>query len=130
MSITTLTVQDVALDGSTLHEMSLDLLTEHITIRELIRSRVYQEVTEFNAHRKQAWSGLVSPAPSKTSPSPNGHPERIEWEAQFQRAVRALEAGTLLIMVDARQVTDLEEQITVTPKTSVSFLRLVPLVGG
>src|SRR5437870_3899414 len=44
----TLTIRDESAGGKTLHELTLDILTERITVRELIRSRVYQEVQDFN----------------------------------------------------------------------------------
>jgi hypothetical protein len=125
----TLTVHDRTLDGTMLHELTLDLLTERITVRELIRSRVYQEVTEYNARRVTRWAGLVQPV-ATPSPLEQGEPRRIGWEAQFERAVRAFSTGTLLVIVDGRQVAALEHEIEVRVDTSVSFLRLMPLIGG
>ncbi|WP_215607712.1 hypothetical protein [Leptothoe spongobia] len=39
----------------------LDFLTEQITVRELIRSRVYQEVKDFNTQQPEFFRGLVQP---------------------------------------------------------------------
>ena len=55
--MTTLTIRDEELAGTTIHEFSLDFLTEHITVRELIRSRVYQEVQDHNVISIIRWSG-------------------------------------------------------------------------
>ena len=127
---TKLTVHDRAVDGTPLGEVTLEFLTERVSVRELIRSRVYQEVTEYNARRVSRWSGLVQPEPD-SRPSDSGRkPRRVDWEAQFQRALRAFGSGTLLIIVDDGQVEDLDEEIEVGVQTSVAFLRLVPLVGG
>jgi hypothetical protein len=49
----TLTIRDETLGGEGLSEWALDVLTERITIRELIRSRVYQEVQDFNRTIRQ-----------------------------------------------------------------------------
>ena len=97
---TTITIHDRTVDGADLGELTLEFLTEHITARELIRSRVYQEVTEYNARRVTRWSGLVQPAADPTGPDSNGAPGRINWEAQFERALRAFNTGRLLIIVD------------------------------
>ena len=45
MSVT-LTIRDENTAGDTTHTLTLDFLTERITVRELIRSRVYQEVKD------------------------------------------------------------------------------------
>ena len=58
---TQLTIRDESTSGQTVYEFSLDVLTERITVRELIRSRVYQEVKDFNAKRPELFQGLVQP---------------------------------------------------------------------
>lgn len=122
------TVRDVSIDGRSLEETTIHLLTETISVRELIRSRVYQEVSEYNGRRIGKWSGLVHPAEAKqTSSSP---PRRIKWEIQFRKAVAAFVAGSLLILVDGRQTIDLDEVFEIGPGTDISFLRLMPLIGG
>jgi hypothetical protein len=59
---TTLTIRDTTLSGETLNEWSLDFLSERITVKELIRSRVYQEVQDHNRRRPERFQGLIQPA--------------------------------------------------------------------
>jgi hypothetical protein len=125
----TLTIHDLTAQGEPLHELTLEFLTERITVRELIRSRVYQEVAEYNARRVTAWAGLVQPEVD-AAPKPGQPPRRIDWEAQRERALRAFATGTLLIIVDGRQVESLDDEFAVGVETSVAFLRLMPLIGG
>ena len=110
----------------------LDFLTETITVRELIRSRVYQEVKDFNTQQPEFFKGLVQP--TETEQTLNGYklrkPRKINWEEQFEKALTAFQSNGFIILVDDEQVTDLEEEITIAPDTSVSFMKLVPLVGG
>ena len=47
----TLTVYDETASGQRTGELSLDFLTERVTARELIRSRIYQEVQDYNTKR-------------------------------------------------------------------------------
>jgi hypothetical protein len=47
-AVPTITIQDQTTTGKTTGELTLDVLTERLTVRELIRSRVYQEVQDFN----------------------------------------------------------------------------------
>ncbi len=55
---------------------------------------------------------------------------QLDWRKQFDVALEAFEANRILILVNERQAESLDEEIVVEPDTTVSFLRLVPLVGG
>jgi hypothetical protein len=132
--VASLTIRDVNTlnpdsDGSI---FVLDFLTERITVRELIRSRVYQEVKDYNTNQPEYFRGLVQP--TSTEMTLNGYKFRqlrqIDWETQFEKAITAFEGNGFVILVDDEQVTELEEEIVVAPGTSVTFLKLVPLVGG
>jgi hypothetical protein len=131
-----ITVQDQTISGKAIHELTVDMLTEQTTVRELIRSRIHQEVQDFN--RKQGtgfghnFKGLVEPTEAEATL--NGHKPRaskpIDWKQQFERACDAFERNGILLLVDQYQPTELDEEITLTAKSTVSFVRLVPLVGG
>ncbi len=126
------TVRDETFPGGQADELTLEFLTERVTVRELIRSRVYQEVTEYNAAAAGLFRGLVQPTDAeRTVDGFRLKPRRkIDWEEQYRRALRGFEANGFLILVDDRQVTDLDAEIELRHDTEVSFLRLVPLVGG
>ncbi len=110
----------------------LDFLTERITVRELIRSRVYQEVKDYNTQRPEIFQGLVQP--TDTERALNGYKLRearsIDWEQQFKKAIAAFESNGFLILVGDEQATELDEEIVIAPQMAVTFLKLVPLVGG
>ena len=57
-------------------------------------------------------------------------PRQVDWERQFEAALESFQRNGFVILVDQRQVEGLDEQIVVAPGTEVSFLKLVPLVGG
>jgi hypothetical protein len=128
----TLTIRDQSTGGGMLHEFALEVLTERITIRELIRSRVYQEVEDFNRRQPPVFQGLVQPTDAERVL--NGFklkkPRQIDWKQQYEKAVKAFETNQILILVDEKQAESLEEEIVIQPDTRVSFLRLMPLVGG
>jgi hypothetical protein len=129
---TILTVRDETTSGGTLHEFALELLTERITVRELIRSRVYQEVQDYNQRQPQVFYGLVQPTDAEINL--NGFtlrkPRTIDWKKQFDKAIEAFESNGIVILVDHKQVESLDEEIVIRPDTRVSFLRLTMLVGG
>src|SRR6266478_4189702 len=60
--MTQLKVCDETTAGEKTGEFVMDLLTERITVRELIRSRVYQEVQDYNVKTPEYFRGLVGPA--------------------------------------------------------------------
>ncbi len=62
MSVT-LTVRDemTFAFGGEEREFTLDFPAEKVTVRDLLRARVYGEVEEFNARRSGLFRGLVQP---------------------------------------------------------------------
>lgn len=128
----TLTIRDETTAGERTGSCVLEFLTERVTVRELIRSRVYQEVQDYNHAQPGCFRGLVQPTEAEATL--NGYKLRkareIDWKRQFDTAVQAFESNGFLILAGDRQLTDLDEQIVVAPAVEVTFLKLVPLVGG
>jgi hypothetical protein len=129
---TSVIVRDETTLGETTGELTLEFLTERVTVREIIRSRVYQEVTEYNAGRSELFRGLVQPRDAKQLKEGFRLPteRRVDWEAQYEAAVAAFQKNGFLLLVDQKQVTELDAEIELRHNTEVSFLRLVPLIGG
>jgi hypothetical protein len=132
MAGTLVTIRDESLGGESLSEWALEVMTERITVRELIRSRVYQEVQDYNLQQGQVGRGLVQPEGAEKTL--NGwtlkKPRQLDWKAQFQKAVEAFEANQILILINDRQAESLEQGFVIDPSTKVTFLRLTMLVGG
>jgi len=110
-------------------------MNEVMTLREIIKARIYQEVTDFN--RKEAelstFNGLVQPGEVvPTIPTPNGVRKRrvIDWEEQVEKALAAFETNGFFVLVDDKQAESLDQRFDVAVETTVSFVKLVPLVGG
>jgi hypothetical protein len=128
----TLTIRDETLGGESAHSWELDVLTERMTVRELIRSRVYQEVQDYNVKQVRVFHGLVQP--EEAEKTLNGwklkKPRLLDWKKQFERAIEGFEGNQILILVNDRQAESLDEDFLIEPRTTVTFLRLTPLVGG
>ena len=131
----TLTIRDETAAGEPVHEFPLEFPSERITVRELIRERVYQEVTDYNFRSRReggVFRGLVQP--TNTERTLNGFKvpkdRDIDWEAQCARAIDAFGQNGFFILVDDRQAEALDEAIVISPSTQVSFVKLTPLVGG
>ncbi|MFE9421991.1 hypothetical protein ACFYNO_03395 [Kitasatospora sp. NPDC006697] len=110
----------------------LEIAEERLTVGELIRRRVFQEVAEFNARGARVFRGLVQPTDAERVL--NGfalrEPRRIDPEAQSRLALEAFAGNGFLVLVGERQVTDPEEVVELALGTEVTFLKLVALVGG
>lgn len=131
----TLTIRDETPTGESFHEFPLELPSERITVRELIRERVHQEVSEYNFRRRREaidFRGLVQPTDAERTRNGFKVPKDrdIDWEAQYARAIDAFGRNGFFILVNDRQCATLDETIEVSPSTQVSFVKLLPLVGG
>ena len=126
------TVYDETLFGERTSSLRLDLMSATITLRELIRRRVYEEVREYNASTPEYFRGLVQPSDAERVL--NGYRlherRRIDWERQFGLAVDAFGRNGFFVLVNDRQVEELDAQIEMRVDTQISFVKLVPLVGG
>jgi hypothetical protein len=128
-----ITIADENASGKVLREFILELLGETITARQLVEQRVRDEVDRFNSSpRTGVFQGLVQPTDAEAEL--NGYRLRgsklVDPEAQCAKALRAFESNGLLLLIGDRQIESLDELIPVTPETRVSFVKLVPLVGG
>src|SRR3954468_12071809 len=101
----TLTIKDETATGKSVGETVLEFLTETITVRELIRGRVYQEVQDYNVRRQMTgpYRGLVRPEAEEqvlNGPRAGASPRPIDWRKQYDRAVEAFEGNQVLILID------------------------------
>jgi hypothetical protein len=126
------TFRDESATGRALAEFSLPGLPQRISARELVRLRVREEVARHNASPGHHFRGLVKPTDSETEL--NGYrlrtARRLDWEKQADAAEAAFARNGFLLLVGDRQIEDLDVQIDLAADPVVSFVKLVPLVGG
>jgi hypothetical protein len=105
---------------------------ETITVRELIRSRIFQEVETYNQQLPKSFHLFVQPNDAKRKL--NGYqmkkPRLIDSQAQYELALQAFENNGFLILAGDWQVGGLEDEIRLHPGTEVTFLKLAPIFGG
>jgi hypothetical protein len=131
--VATLTIRDETtspLDDDRV--FTLDLPAERVTVADVIRARVRREVEDYNARQPELFRGLVQPTDAEKTL--NGfrvrERRRIDPEEQAEKAVEAFGRNGFLLLINDRQVEDLDHTIEVRSETTVTFLKLVPLVGG
>jgi hypothetical protein len=113
-------------------EFTISLPAEIVTARELIKERVRQEVEDYNARQPEYFRGLVEPADAERTL--NGFKlqkvRTLDWQEQYEKAIEAFHRNGLILLVNDRQIEDLDDVIEVRPQPAVTFLKLIPLVGG
>lgn len=132
-----LTIHDESTSGHVYHRLPLEFPSERITVRELIRERVYQEVQDFNRREgDQVFCGLVQPADAEKLLNGNRPEYRlkqhrmIDWKQQFEMATQSFCKNGFLILIDNKQAESLDQEFVITGATEVSFVKLTLLVGG
>ena len=134
----TLLIRDETAGGSAGEAWPMQVPAERMTVRELIRERVYQEVRDakVRAAADQSSGGKRSP---KGDFDPEAAHRRqtlvragqsTDWREHDRLAAEAFEAGGFVVLVGDRQAESLNETIEVGPSSEVTFLKLTPLVGG
>lgn len=127
-----LKIKDETSDGHVISESVVHFPAERITVKELIEVRVTQEVEIYNKTRSGEFSGLVQPCESEAIL--NGYRlvsgQVVDVEKQRQTAIQSFQSNSFFLLVNDKQLTELDDVILITPKTVVGFLKLVPLVGG
>lgn len=128
------TITDQSGAGKVAATITLDGVDSRITLRDLIRTRVREEVARYNVRSASTdvFQGLVMP--DGAMPAPGGfrmpQPRHVDWEQQADKALEAFGRNGFFVLVAGRQVTDPGETLDLTPDTDIRFLRLVQLVGG
>ena len=128
----TLTIHDETTSGTKTNTFTLDCLTERLTVRELIRARIYQEVQDYNQKQPEYFRGLVELTDAERVL--NGYKlkakRKIDWQQQFNRALTAYDKNGFFVLVGDKQAESLDQEFEVKVDTEVSFVKLLPLVGG
>lgn len=108
---------------------SRDTGDDRVPLREIVRWRVREEVAQ---RRLRLARDLPQPSPAESALNGPRAPRTlaVDWEQEYIRALAACAAHQIVILVNDRQVDDLETLVTPSAGCEVVFLRLTPLVGG
>ncbi len=131
--IVNLKIFDETSSGDSYNETVLRLASTRICARDVIEQRVRQEVQAFNdSKKKELFSGLVQPrhAEKELNSYRLKKDKVIDADEQVEIALSAFSENRYFFLVDDRQVESLDDEFGITDDTKVSFLKLIPVVGG
>lgn len=125
-------VKDETFAGKILHELNLEFKADLVTIRDIISTRVLQEVENYNKKLTGLFNGLVEP--TEAEKTLNGYklkPKKvIDGEKQVYTALDAFQKNGFFLLIDHIQSESLDQEVLLSKNTVVSFIKLTPLVGG
>lgn len=111
---------------------------KHLTLRELLTRIVLAEVKSFRTRSEQRRLTRVLTKTEIASALKKGKvdmggrdlEQEVEPQAAVDSALQAFEDGFYFVFIDDEQQEDLEAEVYLHSESRVTFLRLVPLVGG
>jgi hypothetical protein len=126
------TISDRTSTGDPTGSITLPRVPDGITLRELIRLRVREEVARYNLRPSNVFRGLVQPVGSEPVTGGFNVPERrpLDWSEHADVAVDQFLAHGYVVLVNGAQITDLDTRLDLSAEhLDVRFIRLTPLAG-
>lgn len=120
----------------------LRLASERVAAHEVIRSHVRAEVekrnveiAERNARQSRVASFLIGTHSHDTEARLNtSRPTRklpeLDAEQEIENALSGFKNRRVIMLFDDQEVEDLDQPLIITDDSQVTFLRLLPLMGG
>ncbi len=125
-------INDETLNGKILNRIEFDWNEEFITLKDLIAERVKSEVTSHNRNSDKVYRGLV--IPKEAEKILNGFKLKISKEIDIEKQVYVALDGFMknayFVLVDDKQVEDLDEKLIISNYSKIAFVKLTPLIGG
>lgn len=132
MSISSMVIFDETARGERTHRVQIKLVSERLSLRELIQRRVQSEVERFNLQRPINFKALVQPRDAEETAQGfrlRQHRD-LDWQEQAEEAIKAFENQSFFVMVDHKDIKDLDQEITITDNTDIAFVKLMPVIAG
>lgn len=124
-------MRDVSEAGHELGRARLDDLPPELSLGELLRRRIRDDVERYNADPGRVFDGLVQPADAVRHS--DGHhlrsPRPLDADRLTTAALEAAAAGMLWFVVGDRTLTDLEHRIDPDAHDEVTVVLRRPVVA-
>ena len=125
-------IKDETPGGETQNSFPIEIKQEYLTVKELIKIRIFEEVKRYNEKLPEYFSSLVQPTNSEVTL--NGYKmiekKKVDPEVQFYHALDAFMKNGFFLILNNVQISSLEEKIKIQDNMELNFVKLTPLVGG
>jgi len=147
IAIESVIIGDRAGDSETFSPVELSLASELISVKDLIYRTVKKQIEQHlkkekqsetvqqmfnrqylsdNEIKKKSEEGAIQvPSQKKLKPA-----LIINIDREYQRAINCFDGNIYKLLIDGETMEDLEQTISLTPKSKIIFIRLTPLIGG
>lgn len=130
--MTTITMYDETISGGITNRISVSFSSELTTVKDIIAERVRAEVRAYNEQLPAYFKGLIQP--NDAEQTLNGFKvkakRQVNAEQQVHTALEAFNKNAYFVLIDNIQAENLEQMVVINANTTVSFIKLTPLVGG
>ena len=128
-----ITITDETLTGDIIDTLELTVADERLLVKDIIAARVEAEVSAYNNKLPEYFKGLVKP--TEAEKTLNGYKLKdrkrlVDVEKQIFVALDAFQKNGYFVLIDNNQAETLEQEVRITQNTTISFVKLTPLVGG
>lgn len=127
-----LSIEDQTSSGDIVASTVIQFPVDIVSVRTLIETRVEQEIHKQLESNDRSLFRLVTPRSEETmlnvvKPT---NKKAIDIREQITVAIDAFQSNGFFLLVNDKQLTNLDDLIQITPKSKVVFFRLIPIVGG
>jgi hypothetical protein len=128
----TINIKDETASGDVYHQIPVSFSSELVSIKEIIRTRVYADVDTYNQRLPEYFQGLVQPGEAELALNGYRMKERrkVDPGKQYAIALDAFSKNGYFLLIDNIQAEDPEQLVVINANTEISFIKLTPLVGG
>jgi len=128
----TITIKDETTGGDIFNKIPVSFASELVSVKDIIRARVFADVEAYNERLPEYFNGLVQPGEAEQTL--NGYKmkerRRVDPEKQYNIALDAFSRNGYFVLIDNIQAEDPEQMVVINANTDISFIKLTPLVGG
>ena len=122
----TLSFVDETTAGTRSPVFEITVNTDFITVQQLIEIRIHEDILR----KKFDSNALVNREMREAGIRASKGPSLPNEKTQVEVACKAFLENRLLVLLKDRQATTLDERLPLSEGDEVSFLRLIPLIGG
>lgn len=118
--------------GKEKNSFRIRLISETMTVEELIFERVSAEVEKFN-NKEKFFIGLVKPSGAEVrlnGPRKSKAFKKLDPEEQARAAIELFKQNGYFLFVDKNQFKNIDDIVTLKENSTVEFIQLIVLTGG